>query len=201
MPKPRQWKPPCPGLYSSGATLGKGNPTKSPRAIFSGAFNPLHAGHLRMAELAQRRLGVPIEFEISIENVDKPPLDYTEMETSRCNLRQNNLPLWFTRAPTFEEKSRLFPARYSLSAWIRCCESAKRNITETTRPRWKRPSDESPSAAAASWYSAGWPTGKFQSLTELSLPSSLRKLCDEVPASDFREDISSTDLRKQAEPN
>ena len=29
-----------------------------------------------MAEIAARRLKAPVEFELSIENVDKPPLDY-----------------------------------------------------------------------------------------------------------------------------
>ena len=53
-----------------------------PRAIFPGAFNPLHQGHLRMSEIAAKRLGVPVEFELSIENVDKPPLDYTEMQAA-----------------------------------------------------------------------------------------------------------------------
>ncbi len=34
--------------------------------------------------------------------------------------------------------------------------------------------------------------GKFQTLADLPLPDSLRKLCDEVPLDEFREDISST---------
>ncbi|HEX2474763.1 MAG TPA: hypothetical protein VHK01_08460, partial [Lacipirellulaceae bacterium] len=41
--------------------------------LFPGAFNPLHDGHLRMAEVAQAHYGVPVTFELSIANVDKAP--------------------------------------------------------------------------------------------------------------------------------
>ena len=79
-----------------------------PAAIFPGAFNPLHVGHRRMAELAQAILGVPVALELSILNPDKPPLDYAEIDR---RLRQfpAEQPVWLTRAATFEEKSRLFP--------------------------------------------------------------------------------------------
>ena len=50
------------------------------RALFPGAFNPLHAGHRQIVGTAAERLGMPVEFEISIENVDKPPLDFTEIQ-------------------------------------------------------------------------------------------------------------------------
>jgi hypothetical protein len=40
--------------------------------------------------------------------------------------------------------------------------------------------------------------GRFATLQDLELPDALRDLCEEVPAADFREDISSTELRKQS---
>jgi hypothetical protein len=40
--------------------------------------------------------------------------------------------------------------------------------------------------------------GRFQTLSELAIPAALRTLCDEVPAAEFREDVSSTELRTQA---
>ena len=55
-----------------------------------------------------------MEFEISIENVDKPPLDYTEMQLRAEQFRAAMLPLWLRGAPTFDEKSRLFPAQHLL---------------------------------------------------------------------------------------
>ncbi len=82
-----------------------------PRAIFPGAFNPLHSAHERMADIAAKIIDSPVHFEISIQNVDKPLLDYTEMETRAKQFAEKRLPLWFTRAPTFVEKAALFPGR------------------------------------------------------------------------------------------
>jgi hypothetical protein len=39
--------------------------------------------------------------------------------------------------------------------------------------------------------------GRFLTLGELNLPESLRRLCDEVPEAEFRDDVSSTELRAQ----
>ena len=37
--------------------------------------------------------------------------------------------------------------------------------------------------------------GRFCCLGEVTIPTELRVLCDEIPASEFREDVSSTELR------
>ncbi len=79
----------------------------SARLLFPGAFNPLHAGHRRMMEIAQEMLRQPAALEISIENVDKPPLDYMEIER-RLGQFPPEQTVYLTRAATFEEKSRLF---------------------------------------------------------------------------------------------
>ena len=83
-------------------------PSSAPRVIFPGAFNPLHAGHRRMAEIAQEVLGLPAAMEISILNVDKPALDYLEIDR-RLGQFPPEQAVWLTRAATFDDKSRLFP--------------------------------------------------------------------------------------------
>jgi nicotinamide mononucleotide (NMN) deamidase PncC len=90
------------------------------RAVFPGAFNPLHDGHREMARIARERLGQPVEFEISIHNVDKPPLDYLEMR-DRVEQFKDGETLWLTRAPTFEEQSRASPTRSITTATSRQC--------------------------------------------------------------------------------
>ncbi|MEZ6112930.1 MAG: hypothetical protein R3C99_18255 [Pirellulaceae bacterium] len=39
--------------------------------------------------------------------------------------------------------------------------------------------------------------GRFYELEDLSLPANLQALCEAVPESEFRDDVSSTELRKK----
>ncbi|MGC2524564.1 MAG: hypothetical protein WA417_18325, partial [Stellaceae bacterium] len=45
-----------------------------PLLLFPGSFNPLHEGHLLLARVAEELRQQPVAFEISVTNVDKPPL-------------------------------------------------------------------------------------------------------------------------------
>jgi nicotinamide mononucleotide (NMN) deamidase PncC len=163
------------------------------RAIFSGAFNPLHTGHRRMAELAAERLGVPITLELSTTNVDKPPLDFLEIDN---RLRQlADFTVLLTRAPTFVEKAAIFPG----STFVVGADT----IARIADPAYYGGSAERRDAAIAAVASSGCRFlvfgrdvgGRFVTLTSLDLPSALRMLCEEVPESEFRDDSASTRLR------
>ncbi|HEV2098419.1 MAG TPA: hypothetical protein VGR45_05780, partial [Stellaceae bacterium] len=80
-----------------------------PVVLFPGSFNPKHEGHVSLARVAEELRQQPLAFEISVTNVDKPPL---AGETIRHRLSQFawKSPVELTRAPTFLEKSRLFPS-------------------------------------------------------------------------------------------
>jgi len=192
---PRPWRDLLLGRVASVCHGGSGRPTA---AILPGAFNPLHDGHRRMAEIARQILHTPVAMEISIINADKPALDYFEIER-RTGQFPAEQPIWLTRAPTFEEKSRLFPGATFIVG-----SDTLRRIAE---PRFY--GDDPAACAAALERIAGrrcrflvfgrdMGTG-FVHLGDLDVPDPLRAVCREVPQEQFRQDISSTALRRRGE--
>ena len=79
-----------------------------PLALLPGSFNPLHRGHTELAVAAAARLGVPIHFELSITNADKPELPLPEVERRLAQFTAVG-PVWLTRAATFEQKAAPLP--------------------------------------------------------------------------------------------
>jgi len=164
-----------------------------PRVIFSGAFNPLHDGHRRMVELAAVRLDAPVAMELSIANVDKPTLDFLEIETRLAGLTE--FPVLLTRAPTFVEKAALVPgATFVVGA---------DTIVRIAEEKYYGGDRQKRDSAIANIASRGCRflvfgrkcDGRFVLPSEIGLPSQLRAMCDEVPPNVFRCDISSTELR------
>ncbi len=167
-------------------------------AVFPGAFNPPHAGHLRMAAVAEARLQQPLAWELSMTNVDKPPLDFISIRDRVEALRKEDAqrPIALTRAATFCEKAALFPgATFVVGA---------DTMLRIAEPRYYGDDVARRNAAVAEIGRSGCrflafgraTDGQFLTLGDLNLPAELRDLCDEVPAAEFREDVSSTALRK-----
>lgn len=168
------------------------------RAIFPGAFNPLHDGHQEMVRIARDKLDLPVEFEISIHNVDKPPLDYLEMR-DRARQFGEQETLWLTRAPTFEEKSRLFAdATFIVGA---------DTIARIADPAYYGDNSQAMLAAIDRIAGRGGrflvfgrkadSAEGFEMLASLDLPPALLAICTEVSESEFRADVSSTKLRRE----
>jgi nicotinamide mononucleotide (NMN) deamidase PncC len=164
-----------------------------PKILFPGAFHPFHSGQRAMAEVAARRLGAAVTFELSIANVDKPPLDFVEIDD-----RLRGLPgerVWLTRAATFAEKASLAPgATFVVGADTIARIGDVRYYAEDSARR-----DAAIAAIAGQGcrflvFGRQW-DHKFHSLSELRLPPVLAALCEEVPEAEFREDVSSTILR------
>jgi nicotinic acid mononucleotide adenylyltransferase len=172
-------------------------PVSAPRPslLLPGSFNPLHDAHCKLADLAAAQFGQPAAFELSIVNVDKPPLARDDIE---CRLRQfsGRAPIWLTRAPTFVEKAQLFPG----VVFVVGADTAARILS----PRYYR--DANLDAALNEIRSHGCrflvagrvdATGRFLSLDDLSPPLLHRDLFAAIPADVFRMDLSSTQLRAQ----
>lgn len=92
---------------------GKAGPAM-PGIIFSGSFNPCHKNHAAMAKVAYELYGIPVTFEISLANVDKPPIDFISLENRLNSLQKYGNEAFFgdvclTNAPLFADKAVLFP--------------------------------------------------------------------------------------------
>ena len=79
-----------------------------PELIFPGSFNPFHSGHQSMSELAEKKTGLGLAYEICIQNADKPPLSYHEIEKT-LNQFNHGHEWVLTKAGKFTDKAELFP--------------------------------------------------------------------------------------------
>ncbi|WP_406656990.1 hypothetical protein V7O62_00160 [Methanolobus sp. ZRKC2] len=88
--------------------------SSQPRMIFAGSFNPCHKNHIEIARTAFRISRFPVCLEISLANVDKPPIDFISLEY-RLNSLEKYMSedfigdIYITNAPFFAEKATLFP--------------------------------------------------------------------------------------------
>ncbi len=162
--------------------------------IFPGAFNPLHAGHLAMKEYARNKMGARVAFEISVFNVDKPPLDYIEMQNRSVALKDQLFV--YTNAPTFVEKCRLFPGAtfiVGIDTLTRIDQKKYYNDSETQRDAAIREMADKGNQFLVFGRQSG---NEFLSLRDINLTMQLRDICIAVDESEFRQDISSSELRQ-----
>ena len=167
------------------------------KLILPGSFNPLHDGHERMMAVAEARLGQAGVFELSVENPDKPLLDYIEIEKRQSHFDR---PLLLTRLPTFRDKADEFPgATFAVGI---------DTLLRIADPRYYGGAAQR-DAAVAAMLDAGVSflvfgrliDGTFQNLSHAVLPEALRGVCTEVSEDEFRADLSSTDLRRRTTPD
>jgi nicotinamide mononucleotide (NMN) deamidase PncC len=159
--------------------------------LMPGAFNPLHHAHERMLEIAERKTGLSGAFELSIVNVDKPLLDYTEID---LRLKQFQAPVWVTRLPTFIEKARHFPGAHfiiGVDTLVRIVDSDYYGSVDAR----DRALAELADLGARFVVFGRALTERFLSLSDVRLPHGFASLCVEVSQAEFHETVSSTALR------
>ncbi len=164
-----------------------------PIALLSGAFNPLHHGHEQLAVAAETRLGGEVAFELPIVNADKPRLDYLSIESRRRQFQSRSLAM--TSAPLFIDKARLFPR----TTFVVGFDTAERMLD----PRYYGHSEEQMTQSFSELRDLGCRFlvagrvmhSQFETLADLAIPSGLADLFDGLTELEFRDDISSTELR------
>lgn len=163
--------------------------------ILSGSFNPLHRGHEALAQTAARILDAPVAYELSVANVDKPPL--TEPEVRRRVAQfEGKAPLALTREPVFWKKSRLLPG----CAFIIGADTAVRLV----EPRYYEGSRSQMLIALermrqnhCRFLVAGRSDGtSFRTLSNVPIPDGFEPMFAAIPETAFHSDISSTQIRQ-----
>jgi hypothetical protein len=179
-------------------TLGREQSLTGPRLLMPGAFHPIHEGHRRMAAYASARFGRPVAFELSIENVEKPPLDYVEI-AERLNQLQPGERLWLTRAPTFLRKSELFLGATFIVGVDTIVRVGDPKYAGSVAARDQAITTITERGCRFLVFGRASNAQQFEQLDDVTLPPALRAICDAVPESEFRVDLSSTELRRQQE--
>jgi nicotinic acid mononucleotide adenylyltransferase len=166
-----------------------------PFVLFPGSFNPMHDGHVLLARVAEELRQQPLAFEISVTNVDKPPL---AAETVRHRLAQFawKSPVELTRAPTFLEKSRLFRG----TTFVIGADTAERLVA----PKYYGDDELRMHLALEEIANSGSSflvavridaAGRVRALTDIPVPRRYADLFIEIPEHRFRSDISSSEIR------
>jgi len=166
-----------------------------PFVVFPGSFNPLHEGHVSLARVAEELTHLPLVFEISVTNVDKPPL---AGETVRHRLAQFTWkwPVELTRAPTFVEKSRLFPG----ATFVVGADTAERlfgpKYYGDDEARMLSALEEIANSGARFLVAARIDAaGRVHTLSDIPVPRRFADLFTEIPEHRFRFDTSSSEIR------
>jgi hypothetical protein len=182
-------------LVAQDGKVERPGPANRPSALLAGAFNPYHRGHRQLAETAERILGTPVCYEISVVNVDKPPLLQEEVHRRLAGFAWK-AAVWLTRAPTFVQKARLFPG----CVFVVGADTAERTLACRYYDGGETGLQRGLSEIAAHgcrFLVAGRAdrTGKYTWLETLSIPPDFTGLFAGILPGDFRVDVSSTELR------
>lgn len=175
--------------------LQLGTPPADPAVVLSGSFNPLHHGHLQLARVAQRLLQRQVTFEISIENVDKPLIDSRELQR-RLRQFDPQQSVVATCAARFVDKAGLFER----PTFVMGVDTLQRIVD----PRYGHSRQEHAEdlrrlceLTSQLLVFGRQQEGRFVCASDVEMPAQLARICRGVPESEFRHDLSSTELRSR----
>jgi nicotinic acid mononucleotide adenylyltransferase/nicotinamide mononucleotide (NMN) deamidase PncC len=192
---PELWQTLLAGSRSAVVAAGTEAAPTGDQLIFPGSFDPLHDGHRLMARIAEEIAERPLAYELSIANVDKPPLDYQEIASRASQFRGQ--PLWLTRAATFVEKLAIFPkSTFVMGAdtFVRLAEPKYYGGSQEAADRAVRMIAENARGLIVFGRAHD---GVFEEPSTLPAPEPLRRIAYFVSQREFRIDISSTALRRE----
>jgi nicotinic acid mononucleotide adenylyltransferase/nicotinamide mononucleotide (NMN) deamidase PncC len=192
---PEPWQALLAGSRNAVVAAGTEAAPTGDQLIFPGSFDPLHDGHRLMVRIAEEIAERPLAYELSIANVDKPSLDYQEIESRASQFRGQ--PLWLTRAATFIEKLAIFPSStfvMGADTFVRLAEPRYYGGSQEAADRAVRTIAENARGLIVFGRARD---GVFEEPSTLPAPEPLRRIAYFVSQREFRIDISSTALRRE----
>ena len=155
----------------------------------------MHQGHRSLAKAASDLAGTPVAYELSVANVDKPPLEESEVRRRVAQFGGEG-SIILTHVPVFYEKAdllpgctfvigvdtavRLFDPRYYDDSMSRMLLALQRLEMHDCRFLVAGRIDD----------------GVFRTLSDVVVPWGFEHMFTPIPESAFRSDISSTELRQ-----
>lgn len=164
--------------------------------VLPGSFNPLHEGHERLAEVASEMLNDGVTFELSITNVDKPPLEEGEVRKRVAQFAGKGTMV-VTHAPVYYEKARLFPGCTFVIGWDTAIRLVDPRYYGGSEARMLMALEETRRLGCRFLVAGRVDGGVFHTLDDVAVPQEFREMFASIPESAFRYDISSTQLRSQ----
>ncbi len=161
------------------------------RLLLCGSFNPLHAGHERLAAAAGQLSGRQPSLEMSVENVDKPPLHRSEVERRLAQMR-GRFPVVMTRSPTFLQKARLFGGCHFALGYDTAVRLLQGHYYDEGEQGLAAALEEFAAGGCRFWVAGRVDGDAYCTLVDIDVPAQYADLFESVP---FRMDISSTELR------
>ena len=165
--------------------------------IIPGSFNPRHGGHDRLAQVASDLLGLPVAFELSVTNVDKPELELSEVRR-RIGQFEGRASVIATRAPVFYEKARLLPGCTFVIGFDTLVRLVDTKYYGDSPAKMMSAFLEMRDLGCSFLVAGRLDSDGFKTLGDVELPSGLSDMFSSIPESMFREDVSSTQIRLSA---
>ena len=163
--------------------------------ILSGSFNPLHEGHRSLAEAASRMAGAPVVYELSVANVDKPPLEEAEVRR-RVEQFAGKDSIILTHVPVFYEKADLLPRCTFVIGVDTAVRLFEPRYYDGSKSRMLLALQRLQTHSCRFLVAGRIDGGVFRTLSDVAIPSGFESMFTAIPESEFRNDVSSTELRR-----
>ncbi len=93
--------------------FGNEDALKYPKFLFCGSFNPMHNGHIAIIDYIYKKYRVPVDLEISLNNVDKSTIDLDEVWKRHKQILSVSKPsfsnLYITDNARYLDKAKILP--------------------------------------------------------------------------------------------